>query len=208
EAAPRAPQHRRLPAAAGGGDHRPAAGPAAGPAHGRGGRRDPGRAERAMTPMTAAEFRSLLAERTLVADGAMGAMLHAAGNALDQALPPISLSDPALVRAVHDSYVDDGVDIIQTNTFGASRLRLAEHGLAEKTEEINHSAARIAREAAAGGRILVAGSVAPAVSVHQRRRIGRAARADARRAQITAQIGRASCTARGTIQSVGAAAVR
>lgn len=139
-----------------------------------------------MTPMTAAEFRSLLAERTLVADGAMGTMLHAAGNALDQALPAISLSDPVLVRAVHDSYVDAGVDIIQTNTFGASRLRLAEHGLAEKTEEINHSAARIAREAAAGGRILVAGSVAPAVSVHQRRRIGRAARADALREQITA----------------------
>jgi methionine synthase I (cobalamin-dependent) len=64
----------------------------------------------------------------LVCDGAMGTMLHAAGNSLDQALPALNLSDPALVRTIHDSYTGTGVDIIQTNTFGASRLRLAEHG--------------------------------------------------------------------------------
>jgi methionine synthase I (cobalamin-dependent) len=85
-----------------------------------------------MTTMGAAEFRDRLAERTLVVDGAMGTMLHAAGNSLDQSLPAISLSDPTLVRAVHDSYVDAGVDVIQTNTFGASRLRLGEYGLAER----------------------------------------------------------------------------
>lgn len=140
-----------------------------------------------MTTMTAAEFQGRLAARTLVCDGAMGTMLHAAGNALDQSLPAISLADPALVRTVHESYVDAGVDIIQTNTFGASRLRLGEYGLAERTEEINRSAVRIARDAATGrGRpILVAGSVAPAVSVQQRRRIDRPARIDALGEQIT-----------------------
>ncbi|GAA1294473.1 bifunctional homocysteine S-methyltransferase/methylenetetrahydrofolate reductase [Pseudonocardia aurantiaca] len=127
-----------------------------------------------------------LADRTLVFDGAMGTMLHAAGNSLDQALPAISLSDPGLVRAVHDSYVDAGVDIIQTNTFGASRLRLAEYGLADRTEEINRSAVRIARDAARGGRpILVAGSVSPAVSVQQRRRVDAEARIEALKEQIT-----------------------
>jgi homocysteine S-methyltransferase len=140
-----------------------------------------------MTTMGAAEFRDRLSERTLVFDGAMGTMLHAAGNSLDQSLPAISLSDPTLVRAVHDSYVDAGVDVIQTNTFGASRLRLGEYGLAERIEEINRSAVRIARDAATGGRrlILVAGSVAPAVSVQQRRRIDRSARIDALTEQIT-----------------------
>jgi homocysteine S-methyltransferase len=140
-----------------------------------------------MTTMGAAEFRDRLAERTLVFDGAMGTMLHAAGNSLDQSLPAISLSDPTLVRAMHDSYVDAGVDVIQTNTFGASRLRLGEYGLAERIEEINRSAVRIARDAATGGGrlILVAGSVAPAVSVQQRRRIDRPARIDALTEQIT-----------------------
>jgi len=131
------------------------------------------------------EFRARLAARTLVCDGAMGTMLHAAGNSLDQALPAISLSNPGLVRAVHDSYVDAGVDIIQTNTFGASRLRLAEYGLADRTEEINRSAVRIARDAAQAGRaILVAGSVSPAVSVQQRRRVTADARIDALEEQI------------------------
>lgn len=127
-----------------------------------------------------------LARGALVCDGAMGTMLHAAGNSLDQSLPALSLSDPELVRAIHDSYVDAGVDIIQTNTFGASRLRLADHGLADRTEEINRAAVQLARESATCERpVLVAGSVAPAVSVQQRRRVSRAARIEALREQVS-----------------------
>ena len=126
---------------------------------------------------------------TLVCDGAMGTMLHAAGNSLDQALPALNLSDPALVRAIHDSYTGVGVDIIQTNTFGASRLRLTEHGHGERVAEINRAGARIARQAAAAAGLIVAGSVSPAVTVQQRRRVEPAARADALREQIEALTG-------------------
>lgn len=126
---------------------------------------------------------------TLVCDGAMGTMLHAAGNSLDQALPALNLSDPALVRTIHDSYIGVGVDIIQTNTFGASRLRLAEHGHGEHVAEVNLAGVRIARQAATGTGLIVAGSVSPAVTIQQRRRVEPAERAAALREQIEALAG-------------------
>ncbi len=116
----------------------------------------------------------------LVCDGAMGTMLHAAGMALDQALPGLNLTRPELVRDIHISYVEAGVDMIQTNTFAGSRLRLAERGLESQWEEVNRAAVRIAREASSARRaILVAGSVSPAVSVHQRPQVGARERAEA-----------------------------
>ncbi|MBB4929610.1 homocysteine S-methyltransferase [Lipingzhangella halophila] len=126
----------------------------------------------------------------LVCDGAMGTMLHAAGNSLDQALPALNLTNAALVGTIHNSYVDAGVDVIQTNTFGASRLRLSAYGYGDQVEEINRAGVRLAREAAQAGRsVLVAGSVAPAVNVHQRRRTSAAQRRDALREQATALAG-------------------
>jgi methionine synthase / methylenetetrahydrofolate reductase(NADPH) len=128
--------------------------------------------------------------RILVCDGAMGTMLHAAGNALDQALPALNLTNPALVRAVHDSYVSAGVDIIQTNTFAASRLRLSEYGYGEQVAEINRAGLRIARQAAGDSSgILVAGSISPAVTIRQRRQASHAERAAALREQIEALAG-------------------
>jgi methionine synthase / methylenetetrahydrofolate reductase(NADPH) len=131
-------------------------------------------------------LRERLATEVLVCDGAMGTMLHAAGNSLDQALPALNLSDPALVRTIHDSYVEAGVRIIQTNTFGASRLRLAEYGFGDRVAEINEAAVRIARDATGSVNrdMLVAGSVSPAVSVQQRRRVSRSERVAALREQI------------------------
>jgi len=131
-----------------------------------------------------------LAERlhaeVLVCDGAMGTMLHAAGNSLDQALPGLNLTNPDLVRAIHVAYVEAGVDIVQTNTFGGSRLRLAEYGLGDRCTEINEAAVRIAREATriVDRQVLVAGSVSPAITVQRRRTVGAAERADALRHQI------------------------
>jgi methionine synthase / methylenetetrahydrofolate reductase(NADPH) len=125
-------------------------------------------------------------QRVLICDGAMGTMLHAAGNSLDQALPALNLSQPELVTAIHDSYISAGVDLIQTNTFGAARLRLSEHGVADRCEDINRAGARIARQAVPeGSGVLVAGSVSPAVTVRQRHRTSPAQR----RAALAEQIG-------------------
>jgi homocysteine S-methyltransferase len=96
-------------------------------------------------------FTDVLGQRLLVCDGAMGTMLHAAGCALDRALPEVNLSDPKLVAAIHESYIAAGADIIQTNTFGANRLWLAGHGYPDQVEEINRAAVEIAREAAGAG---------------------------------------------------------
>ena len=81
-------------------------------------------------------FTDVLGQRLLVCDGAMGTMLHAAGCALDRALPEVNLSDPKLVAAIHESYVSAGADVIQTNTFGANRLWMAGHGYPDQVEEI------------------------------------------------------------------------
>jgi methionine synthase I (cobalamin-dependent)/5,10-methylenetetrahydrofolate reductase len=98
-----------------------------------------------------ARFTDALGQRLIICDGAMGTMLHAAGCALDRALPEVSLSDPKLVAAIHESYVSAGADVIQTNTFGANRLWLAGHGYPDQVEEINRAAVGIAREAAGAG---------------------------------------------------------
>ena len=88
-----------------------------------------------------------LGTRVLVCDGAMGTMLHSGGVSLDRALPELNLSQPDLVRAIHRAYIAAGAQIIETNTFGASRFRLARHGLDDRVAEINRAGARIAHEA-------------------------------------------------------------
>ena len=135
-------------------------------------------------------FRERLAQGVLVADGAMGTVLHAAGNPLERALPELNLSDPDQVRRIHDSYLATGVELIQTNTFGASPLRLEVHGLGDRTAEINMAGVRVARAAAAaaGRPVFVAGSVAPAVTLQQRRRVAPADREAAVREQVAALV--------------------
>ncbi|MGH3514943.1 MAG: homocysteine S-methyltransferase family protein, partial [Pseudonocardiaceae bacterium] len=122
----------------------------------------------------------LLAGQVVVCDGAMGTMLHTAGVPLDRSLPELNLSRPTLVRDLHAAYVSAGARILQTNTFGANRLRLAAAGLEDSVSEINIAGARLAREAAqrAGHPVLVAGSVGPAVSAPAVRRVPASARAD------------------------------
>ena len=108
----------------------------------------------------AREFREQLAERVLVADGAMGTMLYARGVFINRCYDELNLSSPDLVREVHQEYVKAGAEILETNTFGANRKRLSAHGLAEKLPSINQAGVRIAREAA-GELAFVAGSVGP-----------------------------------------------
>src|SRR6185295_14938470 len=108
----------------------------------------------------AAEFRELLGKRVLVADGAMGTSLYAKGVFINRCYDELNLSLPALVRDVHQEYVKAGSDIVETNTFGANRKRLAAFGFGEKVRLINQAGVRIAREAARD-QAFVAGAIGP-----------------------------------------------
>jgi homocysteine S-methyltransferase len=96
----------------------------------------------------------------LVADGAMGTMLYERGIFINRCFDELNLSAPALVEEVHRQYVEAGADIIETNTFGANRLRLAAHGLSGRVAEINRAGARLARQSGSD-RAYVAGSIGP-----------------------------------------------
>ncbi|MGH9665320.1 MAG: homocysteine S-methyltransferase family protein, partial [Bryobacteraceae bacterium] len=112
------------------------------------------------TPTRAQEFRKRLAERALVADGAMGTVLYSKGVFINRCFDELNLSSPHLVKEVHQEYVKAGAEILETNTFGANRLRLAAFGMAEKLEAINHAGVRVAREASKEI-AFVAGAVGP-----------------------------------------------
>jgi len=111
-------------------------------------------------PSRAAEFREQLSRRVLVADGAMGTMLYSKGIFINRCYDELNLSAPALVRELHEEYVKAGAEIIETNTFGANRMRLAAYGYAEKLKAINQAGVRLAREAA-HEQAFVAGSMGP-----------------------------------------------
>ena len=105
-------------------------------------------------------FLEALDRRVLVCDGAMGTMLYAKGIFLNRCFDELNLSQPDLVADVHREYVRAGADIIETNTFGANRFKLASFGLADQTRVVNMQGAKIARHAARDA-AWVAGSIGP-----------------------------------------------
>jgi homocysteine S-methyltransferase len=111
-------------------------------------------------PAAVKPFLERLAEGVIVGDGAMGTMLYARGVFINRCFDELNLSNAALVKSVHDDYIGAGADMIETNTFGAHRFKLAPHGLEGQVVKINREGARVAREAAQG-RALVAGSIGP-----------------------------------------------
>jgi homocysteine S-methyltransferase len=106
-------------------------------------------------------FRDLLADgRPHLFDGAMGTMLYAKGVYINRCYDELCVSQPDLVADVHRAYVKAGAEVIETNSYGANRAKLARHGLEDRTSEINTAAAKLAR-AAAGDRACVAGAMGP-----------------------------------------------
>ena len=99
----------------------------------------------------------------LLADGAMGTTLFAQGVPYSVCYEELNVSRPKLIAGVHRDYITAGAQIIETNTFGANRYRLAKYGLEGKVREFNLKAAKIAREVRdiSGESVLVAGSVGP-----------------------------------------------
>ena len=110
----------------------------------------------------AGEFRELLGKRALVADGAMGTMLYSKGVFINRCYDELNLTSPALVGEIHKDYVRNGAEILESNTFGANRLRLANFGIADKIADINRAGVRLAREAAQErSDVFVAGALGP-----------------------------------------------
>ncbi len=101
-----------------------------------------------------------LASGPLLLDGAMGSLLYERGVLHTRSYDELNVSQPELIRTVHRDYVQAGAELVETNTFGANRMALARHGLAEQLGDINRQGVALAREAA-GGRAFVAGAVGP-----------------------------------------------
>ena len=108
--------------------------------------------------MDGAAFRTLLAERPLIADGGMGTALIDAGAPMGACLELLSVEDAGRVLGVHRGFVDAGAELVLTNTFGANRFRLGPHNLDARVEELNRAGVRVARES---GARFVAGSMGP-----------------------------------------------
>ena len=114
------------------------------------------------TTIAAALARLVDPQSLVLFDGAMGTMLYSRGVFINQCYDELNVRAPDLVREVHRSYVKAGAEVLETNSFGANRLKLAQFGLAAQTRELNQRAAELAREAADDGNdVLVAGAVGP-----------------------------------------------
>ena len=110
--------------------------------------------------MARPSFLDEINRRVLVCDGAMGTMLYAKGIFLNRSFDELNLTQPDLVAEVHQAYVRAGADVVETNTFGANRVKLGAFGLAARVAALNTQGARIARHAAREA-AYVAGAIGP-----------------------------------------------
>jgi methionine synthase / methylenetetrahydrofolate reductase(NADPH) len=136
-----------------------------------------------------------LKQGAVLCDGAMGTLLYAKGVFINKCYDELNLTQPDLIRGIHQEYMNAGAEIIETNTFGGNSFRLVRHGLADKVEEVNRKGAELAREAAdafnlkKAANVLVAGSIGPlGLRIEP---LGKTSREEARasfREQITALV--------------------
>jgi methionine synthase / methylenetetrahydrofolate reductase(NADPH) len=100
---------------------------------------------------------------TLLADGAMGTMLHTRGVGFDKCFDELNVANPGAVAEIHRAYIEAGAQLIITNTFGANRFKLGKHGLQNQVDEINRAAVDLAKRVVAASfkDVLIAGDVGP-----------------------------------------------
>lgn len=101
--------------------------------------------------------------KALLSDGAMGTILHSKGVDFEQCFDELNLTNPAMVADIHRAYIDAGSQMIQTNTFGANRYKLAKHGLEDQVDQVNRAGVDLAKKVvlASFKNVLVAGDVGP-----------------------------------------------
>jgi methionine synthase I (cobalamin-dependent)/5,10-methylenetetrahydrofolate reductase len=105
-------------------------------------------------------FESYIRDNLVLLDGAMGSLIYERGVFIDKCYDELNLSQPGLIRSIHEDYIRSGAKVIETNTYGANRYKLKSHNLLDQLEEINRKGAMLAREAA-GGSAYVGGSMGP-----------------------------------------------
>ncbi|MGZ7084645.1 MAG: homocysteine S-methyltransferase family protein, partial [Candidatus Angelobacter sp.] len=143
----------------------------------------------------ATDLLTRLKQGPVLCDGAMGTLLYAKGVFINKCYDELNLTQPDLIRNIHQEYLNAGAEIIETNTFGGNSFRLGRHGLADKVDEVNRKGAELAREAAdafnlkKAANVLVAGSIGPlGLRIEP---LGKTSREEARasfREQITALV--------------------
>jgi methionine synthase I (cobalamin-dependent)/5,10-methylenetetrahydrofolate reductase len=108
------------------------------------------------------DFNERLKDAILIADGAMGSLLHETVGAV-RCFDELNTTEPEAVFRVHQAYIEAGAQIIETNTFGANRFKLAPLGLGDEVQRLNGRGVKIAREAreSAAREVLIAGSIGP-----------------------------------------------
>ena len=108
------------------------------------------------------DLKNILKKRVILGDGAMGTQLYQRGIYINRSFEGLNISDPDLVKSVHRDYISAGAELIETNTFGASPIKLAKFGLSDQAYEINLQGALLARESIdKGSNVLAAGSIGP-----------------------------------------------
>src|SRR5271166_3031805 len=128
-----------------------------------------------------------LKQGPVLCDGAMGTLLLSKGIFIDKCYDELNLSQPDLIRGIHQEYLQAGAEVIETNTFGANSFRLSKHGCADRQAEINRRGARLGREAAKSFGALVAGAVGPlGIRIEPLGKIALSEAREAFREQITA----------------------
>ena len=108
-------------------------------------------------------FLELLSSQTILADGAMGTMLHGRGVGFDKCFDELNLTNPAAVADIHREYIEAGAQLVITNTFSANRFKLEKHGLEKRLADINRAGVELAKRAVSASfkDVLVAGDVGP-----------------------------------------------